>query len=130
MAVPLKLTVDAVSPPPVVLRERVPLNVPALLGVARRVTLQVAEVARVALLQESVLMAKTLAGVKEAAPRVTLPPELLVKVTVLVAVAPVFTVPIDTEPLGTLSLRVEVPLRLTDAVEARPPVVKGKPRLP
>ena len=100
------------------------------MGVARTVTVQVAALARVALLQTSFVIAKMLLGVTEAAPMVTLAPELLVKVIVLVVFEPVLTESSVTEEEGTLSLCVEVPVRLTEVVVARPPSVAGKPKLP
>jgi hypothetical protein len=114
----------------VVFKVKVPLKAPAAVGVARSVTLQVAALARVALLQASLVIAKMLLGVTEAAPMVTLAPELLVKVMVLVVFEPVLTLGSATEEEGTLSFCVEVPVRLTEVVLAKPPIVTCRPRLP
>jgi hypothetical protein len=84
----------------------------------------------VALLQASLVIAKMLLGVTEAAPMVTLAPELLVKVMVLVVFEPVLTESSVTEEEGTLSLCVEVPVRLTEVVLAQPPIVTGNAMLP
>ena len=100
------------------------------MGVARTVTVQVAALARVALLQTSFVIAKMLLGVTEAAPMVTLAPELLVKVMVLVVFEPVLTLGSVTEEEGTLSFCVEVPDKLTEVVLAQPPIVTGNARLP
>ncbi len=100
------------------------------MGVARTVTVQAPALVRVALLQGSLVIAKMLLGVTEAAPMVTLAPELLVKVMVLVVFEPVLTLGSVTEEEGTLSLCVEVPVRLTEVVLAQPPIVTGNARLP